>query len=127
MKFQPFKRMWGEDSEVNFFEQFAQKLNVLIKGHDHGYDTAKFANDIANDTFVKIMSGTNIYDLKQKGEHPDDDLMSSDDNESPRMEAALKKHGSAGQYLNISASMNMEVDATQSSIRLAPQESQDIR
>lgn len=125
MKFQPFKRMWGEDSEVNFFEQFAQKLHVLIKGHDHGYDTAKFANDIANDTFVKIMNGTNIYDLKQKGEHPDDDLMSSD-TESPRMVAALKD-GSIGQYLNISASMNMEVDATQSSIRLVAQESQDMR
>ena len=71
------------------------------------------------------MNGTNIYDLKQKGEHPDDDLMSSD-TESPRMVAALKD-GSIGQYLNISASMNMEVDATQSSIRLVAQESQDMR
>ena len=117
MKFQPFKRMWGDDSEVNFFEQFAQKLHVLIKGHDNGYDTAKFANDIANDTFVKIMAGTNIYDLKQKGENQaEEDLMSSD-TEPPRMLAALKD-GSINQYLNISSSMNMEIDATQSSIRL---------
>ena len=47
MKFQPFKRMWGEESGVNFFEQFNQKLQVLIKGSDSGYDTAKFAADIA--------------------------------------------------------------------------------
>ena len=41
----------------------------------------------------------------------------SSDTESPRMLAALKD-GSINQYLNISSSMNMEIDATQSSIRL---------
>ena len=38
---------------------------------------------------MKIMAGTNIYDLKSKGDERDDDLMSSD-TESPRMLAALK-------------------------------------
>ena len=30
LKFQPFKRLWGEDSNVDFFEQFAKKLSTLI-------------------------------------------------------------------------------------------------
>ena len=33
MNFQPFKRLWGDDSSVDFYEQFAQKLQVLIKGN----------------------------------------------------------------------------------------------
>ena len=62
------------------------------------------------------MAGTNIFDLKQKKGEQDEDLLSSD-TESPRMLAALKD-GSLNQYLNISSSMNMAIDATQSSIRL---------
>ena len=39
---------------------------MLIQGTNSGYDTAKFATDIAQDTFEKIMAGTNIFDLSKK-------------------------------------------------------------
>lgn len=29
-KFQPFKRLWGEDSGIDFYEQFNTKLQALI-------------------------------------------------------------------------------------------------
>lgn len=37
LQFQPFKRLWGEDSKVNFFDQFATKMKLIIdqkKGKD---------------------------------------------------------------------------------------------
>ena len=40
LKFQPFKRMWGDDSDVDFYEQFATKLKTLIMGAEKGIDVA---------------------------------------------------------------------------------------
>ena len=84
--------------------------------------------DAADDTFVKILNGTNIFDMKVKGEGmgADDDLMSSDFElpEEIRMASAMAgtmsgRFSPRVQPLNIS-SINMGMDATQSSIKLLP-------
>ena len=76
--------------------------------------------DTAEDTFVKIVSGTDIYALKAKGEGSgDEDLMSSDFElpEQARMSSALAGTRSSPrvQPLNIST-INMGLEATSSSI-----------
>lgn len=97
-----------------------------------GADVAQIMEDAAEDTFVKILSGTNIFDMKLKGENGsgEDDLMSSDfelPNEI-RMASALYNNQSPHrvQPLNIST-INMGMDATQSSIKLLPGEQHAAR
>lgn len=51
---------------------------MLIKGTERGADQAKLMIDNAESTFVKILSGTNIYDMKLNENSTDDDLLSSD-------------------------------------------------
>lgn len=48
----------------------------MIMNKKMGVDVAQIMEDSAEDTFVKILNGTNIFDMKEKGS--DDDLMSSD-------------------------------------------------
>ena len=86
MKFQPFKRLWGEDSDFDFYEQFNQKLKLLIKGNQEGGDMDKFGQDIAMDTFVKIMEGTNIFDMKRNSGAASENSI---DEEYHRMSAQL--------------------------------------
>ena len=54
--------MWGEDSSVNFYDQFAHKLSVLIKGTSN-IDEKKFASDTAEETFEKILGGVGGLDF----------------------------------------------------------------
>ena len=53
--------MWGEDSTVNFYDQFAHKLSVLIKGNQN-VDHKQFAADAANETFTKLLNGVSNLD-----------------------------------------------------------------
>ena len=83
---------------------------------------------VAEDTFLKIVSGTNIYDMKMKKtnyDSADDDLMSSDgfDNtdDNHRMQAAMKTNHIP---INVSTSVNMG-DATKSSIGFAKETSRE--
>ena len=54
-----------------------------------GVDVAQIMEDSAEDTFVKILNGTNIFEMKEKGS--DDDLMSSDFDmqDGERMQSAI--------------------------------------
>lgn len=86
---------------------------MIKKNEEKGSDIKNFSHDIGNETFVKIMEGTNIMDIKRDESYIEStmDVGYADDH---RMPAALKD----GQFLNISSSMNMGIDATQSSIHL---------
>ena len=55
-------------------------MNTLIVNKKMGVDVAQIMEDSADDTFVKILNGTNIFNLKLKsdGGSGDEDLMGSD-------------------------------------------------
>ena len=92
-----------------------------------GVDVAQIMEDSAEDTFVKILNGTNIFDMKEKGS--DDDLMSSDFDmqDGERMQSAIVDGSmQKNPQLNIST-INMGADATQSSIKMLPGEEHEAR
>lgn len=61
----------------------------MIMNKKMGVDVAQIMEDSAEDTFVKILNGTNIFEMKEKGS--DDDLMSSDFDmqDGERMQSAI--------------------------------------
>lgn len=93
LKFQPFKRIWSEDPTIDFFEQFNNKLQAFIQHKRNGADITQIVEDLADDTFVKIMNGINISNIQ---EIVDEDLISSDLEltDEVRMQSALGKKSS---------------------------------
>jgi len=83
----------------------------------------------AHETFVKIMSGTNIYDMKLRDAEDHDELMSSGDFEVPeemRLASAIKDN-SPRQQISISR-VNIGTETSQSSTaKLLPGEEHDMR
>ena len=82
---------------------------MLIKSNKEGLDTNKILAEQASETFVKIMTGTNIFDMKlNSDEGKEDDLLSSDfdGNDAHHMQAALKD-GKPAVHLNASSSVNL--------------------
>ena len=52
---------------------------MFIENKKKGVDVAQITEDAADDTFVKILEGTNIFDLKARGDGSgDDELMGSE-------------------------------------------------
>ena len=57
LSFQPFKRLFGENSSHKFYEQFNHKLHFLTTG------SMKRMGQEIKDAFVKITAG-NFLDIK---------------------------------------------------------------
>ena len=96
----------------------------MIMHKKMGVNVGQVMENTAEDTFVKIMNGSNIFDMKVR-DGSDDDLMSSDFEmaEGDRMQSAIND-GSVAKpphQLNIST-INMGGDATQSSLKLPGEE-----
>ena len=52
---------------------------MFIENKKKGVDVAQIMEDAADDTFVKILEGTNIFDMKARGDGSgDDELMGSE-------------------------------------------------
>ena len=63
MKFRPFKRLFSEKDNGQFYEQFAKKLHFLIKNHRLNASEKVTSSQIANKKYADAIQGASLYEL----------------------------------------------------------------